>query len=193
MRERSSTSRSAAGRTSVRALLASAGVKMRSGTAPTNRRDDGARLALWLALVGLMILLGYGTRAAAGKPEPDVLYHWSTAVGGVVQDGIVLVLVLAIAGFSRDRIALRRPRSWPGAGAVLVFALVGVYLFEGIYAQLVHLGNEQGLTPSHWEPQHAGAYIANAIVICTFVPFVEEVTYRGLGYTLLKRFGRWPA
>jgi membrane protease YdiL (CAAX protease family) len=25
------------------------------------------------------------------------------------------------------------------------------------------------------------------------VPFVEELTYRGLGYTLLERFGRWPA
>jgi membrane protease YdiL (CAAX protease family) len=166
---------------------------MRSGTAPTNRRDDGARLALWLTLVGLMIALGYASRAESGKPAPDVLYHWSTAVGGIVQDAILLVLVLAIAGFSRDRIALRPPRSWLRAGGVLLAALVAVYLFEGIYAQLVHLGNEQGLTPNRWEPQHAAAYVANAVVICTFVPFVEEVTYRGLGYTLLERLGRWPA
>ena len=33
----------------------------------------------------------------------------------------------------------------------------------------------------------------NAIVICTWIPFVEELTYRGLGYSLLERFGRWPA
>ena len=32
-----------------------------------------------------------------------------------------------------------------------------------------------------------------AIVICTFIPFVEELTFRGLGYSLLERFGRWPA
>jgi membrane protease YdiL (CAAX protease family) len=166
---------------------------MRSGTAPTNRRDDGARLALWLTLVGAMIFLGYATRAASGKPDPDVLYQWSTTIGGLVQDAILLVLVLAIAGFSRDLIALRAPRSWLRAGGILVVALVSVYLFEGIYAQLVHLGNEQGLTPSRWEPEHAAAYVANAVVICTFVPFVEEVTYRGLGYTLLERFGRWPA
>ena len=25
------------------------------------------------------------------------------------------------------------------------------------------------------------------------MPFVEELTYRGLGYSLLERFGRWPA
>ena len=25
------------------------------------------------------------------------------------------------------------------------------------------------------------------------MPFVEELTFRGLGYGLLERFGRWPA
>jgi len=61
--------------------------------------------------------------------------------------------------------------------------------------QLVFPGyfGEQGLTPSHWEPAHAAAYVVNGIVICTWVPFVEELTYRGLGYTLLEPFGRWTA
>ena len=166
---------------------------MRSGTASPYRKDDGARLALWLALVGVMIFLGYASRASSGKPDPDVLYHWSTAVGGVVQDAIVLLLVLAIAGFRRELLALRRPRSWWAAAGALVAALVAVYCFEVVYSQLVHLGNEQGLTPDRWEPHHAAAYVGNAIVICTFVPFVEELTYRGLGYTLVERFGRWPA
>jgi uncharacterized protein len=30
-------------------------------------------------------------------------------------------------------------------------------------------------------------------VICLWVPLVEELTYRGLGYSLLERLGRWPA
>jgi hypothetical protein len=33
----------------------------------------------------------------------------------------------------------------------------------------------------------------NGIVICTVIPFVEELTYRGLGYSLLEPLGRWPA
>jgi uncharacterized protein len=57
----------------------------------------------------------------------------------------------------------------------------------------VRVGNEQGLTPDHWEPRHALVYVVNGIVICTWVPFVEELTYRGLGYSLLERLGRWPA
>ena len=140
-----------------------------------------------------MIALSYWSRAAAGKPDPQVLYEWSTAIGGVIQDGIVLALVLAIAGFRRELLALRRPRSIRSAFRLLGIALVTVYVFEVAYSHLAHPGNEQGLTPAHWEPRHALAYVANSIVICTVVPFVEELTYRGLGYSLLERFGRWPA
>jgi membrane protease YdiL (CAAX protease family) len=152
-----------------------------------------AQLAGWLALVSLLILLAYASRATEGKPDPQVLYRWSTAVGGVIQDGIILLLVLALAGFNRKLLGLRRPRSIPQALRLLGGAIVLVYVFEITYSALTHPGNEQGLTPSHWEPAHASAYVANGIVICTVIPFVEEVTYRGLGYSLLEPLGRWPA
>jgi membrane protease YdiL (CAAX protease family) len=154
---------------------------------------DDRRLVLWLALVAAMIALAYGSRLASGKPDPDVLYRWSTFIGTLVQDALVLVVVLAIAGFRLDLFALRRPRGfWRTVGTIAV-ALVAIYFFEVVYAQLTHEGNEQGLTPDHWEPRHAAAYIANAAAICVWVPFVEEMTFRGLGYSLLERFGRWPA
>jgi membrane protease YdiL (CAAX protease family) len=140
-----------------------------------------------------MIAIGYWSRAVAGKPDPQVLYEWSTAIGGVIQEGIVLTLVLAIAGFRRDLLALQRPRSIRTALRLLGIALAVVYAFEIAYSNLAHPGNEQGLTPAHWEPRHAVVYVVNGIVICTVVPFVEELTYRGLGYSLLERFGRWPA
>lgn len=151
------------------------------------------RLAGWLALVGLMIALSYATRATDGKPDPDVLYQWSTAVGGIVQDGIILIVVLALAGFDRDLLALRRPESIPRAVGLLLGAIVAVYAFEILYSAISHPGNEQGLTPTQWEPSHAAAYVVNSIVICTVIPFVEELTYRGLGYSLLEPYGRWFA
>jgi membrane protease YdiL (CAAX protease family) len=140
-----------------------------------------------------LIALGYASRFVGGKPDPQVLYRWSTAVGGVIQEAIVVGLVLAIAGSRRDLLALRRPRSIPTALRLLGVSLVLVYAFEVAYSHLAHPGNEQGLTPAHWEPRHALAYVVNGIVICTVVPFAEEVTFRGLGYALLERFGRWPA
>ena len=105
----------------------------------------------------------------------------------------MLALVLAIAGFSTGLLALRRPMTIRQAAALVGVAILAIYAFETLYGALVHPGNEQGLTPDRWEPSHAAAYVGNAIVICTFVPFVEELTYRGLGYSLLERFGRWPA
>jgi len=140
-----------------------------------------------------MIALAYIGRATEGKPDPQVLYRWSTAVLGLIQDGIILGIVLVLARGNFGLLALRRPGSWPAALRVLGVAIVGIYVFEVVYSAVLHPGNEQGLTPSHWEPSHAAAYIANGIVICTFIPFVEELTFRGLGYSLLERFGRWPA
>lgn len=165
----------------------------RSGTASPYRTNEGARLVLWLILVGLLIAVAYGSRAGSGKPSSQTLYQWSTAVGAIVQDAIVLGIVLAIAGFRRDLLALRRPRSLGRTLLVVLAALLAIYVFEGLYSALAHPGNEQGLTPSRWEPAHAAAYVVNSIVICTWVPFVEELTYRGVGYSLLARFGRWPA
>jgi membrane protease YdiL (CAAX protease family) len=147
----------------------------------------------WLVLVGLMIALAYGTRASSGKPDPQVLYQWSTALGALIQDGILLGLVLAIAVGNFGLLALGRPVRLAQAGWILLGSIVAVYIFEALYSALTHPGNEQGLTPSHWEPKHAAAYVVNAIVICTFIPFVEELTYRGVGYSLLEPFGRWPA
>lgn len=164
----------------------------RSDTAPAHGRDDARRLALWLLLVAILISLGYAARGSSAS-DSQLLYHWSTAVGAIVQDGIILALVLAIAGHRRDLLALRRPAALAQVGWILLGAIVTVYVFEGIYSALTHPGNEQGLTPSHWEPHRAAQYVVNAVVICTFVPFVEELTYRGLGFSVLERFGKWPA
>jgi membrane protease YdiL (CAAX protease family) len=144
-------------------------------------------------LVGVMIALAYVSRATQGKPDPQVLYEWSTAIGGLVQDSIILAIVLWLSRRDRSLLALRRPRSIRTAGELLGLAIVGIYIFEVAYSTLAHPGNEQGLTPAHWEPAHAAAYVANGIVICTFIPFVEELTFRGLGYSVLEPFGRWPA
>jgi len=125
--------------------------------------------ALVLSILALLVIV-----PAFWSGLPPVL-----AAGGVV-------LGLAGRGARRGGLATT-------ATAIGLLAIVGdvaIYAFEIVYSALTHPGNEQGLTPDRWEPAHATAYIVNAIVICTWVPFVEELTYRGLGYSLLERFGR---
>ena len=87
----------------------------------------------------------------------------------------MLLIVLAIAGFSGELLAFRRPRSWPRAlglaAAVFVALLVVLQLLELV----LHAGDEQGLVPKSWESSHAGAYFANFVVVALVAPFVEEL------------------
>jgi uncharacterized protein len=54
-------------------------------------------------------------------------------------------------------------------------------------------GEEQNLIPDRWDPSRAEPFAANFVVVALLAPVVEELMFRGLGYTLLERFGRWPA
>jgi membrane protease YdiL (CAAX protease family) len=148
------------------------------------------RLFWWSLLVAALAVLEYAGRFAGGQPDRNVLYEYSTAVGSALVYGVLLLIVLAIAGWRRDLLALRRPRSWRRALAYAFLLLVGVYTAVALMDPFLHGGREQGLTPTAWEPSHAWAYVANAVVVAGLAPIVEELTYRGLGYSLLERYGR---
>jgi uncharacterized protein len=154
-----------------------------------------APLALWTSFVLAFASLSYSVRFTAGKPERDTLYKWSTAVGGLVQFAIIALIVYGIAGLGRRRelLALRRPTSWRLAAAIGVGIGIAMLVLLSLLSPLLEPGREQGLTPDHWEPAHAAAYVVNGLVIAGVAPIVEELTFRGLGYSLLERFGRWTA
>jgi membrane protease YdiL (CAAX protease family) len=149
------------------------------------------RLAGWFALVGTLILLNYSTHFAGEDPPEDFVYRWDSAIGGVIQFGIMLGVVLALARgpWFRDVLGLRPPESWRRAAGLCALVLVGVYVLAGIVAQFLDPGEEQGLVPESWDPDRLPQFIANFVVIAAFAPLVEELTFRGLGYGLLERYG----
>jgi CAAX protease family protein len=152
-------------------------------------------LVLWTAFVLTFATLSYAGRATEGKPNPDVLYQWSTLAAYVVQYLVIALIVWGIAGLGqrRELFALRRPTSWGLAAKIGVGIWVGIGILAGVLGPVLHPGREQGLTPTRWEPAHAGAYIANGIFIAVLVPIIEELTFRGLGFSLLQRYGEWTA
>lgn len=153
---------------------------------------DRARLTAWSALVLALAVLGYATRASGGKPDQDFLFKYSTAVGGAIQYGIILAIVLAIAGSKRELFALHRPTSLARAFSYGFLALITAYVVGAIVSTFSDPGDEQGL-PKHWEHGHTGAYVANFVVIALIAPVVEELMFRGLGYSLLRPLGEVPA
>jgi membrane protease YdiL (CAAX protease family) len=151
------------------------------------------RLVLWLGFVGALIFLAYSIRISEGPPKGEPLYDYGTAASGVVSYAIMLAVVLGISSGNRELLALRRPDSWRRALWLALATFVGIYVSTGILDHFLHAGKEQGLTPHGWEPSRAGAYAANFVVIAVVAPVVEEITYRGLGFSLLQRFGIWVA
>jgi membrane protease YdiL (CAAX protease family) len=166
-------------------------VNDRSAIEP-HRRDERTRLAVWLALVAFLIVLQYAGRASGGQ-ESNPLYKWSFAVGSLLQEAVLFLIVGAIAGFSARRLGLRVPRSVWRAVGFIVLGFLAIQAFEVAYAALAHPGNEQQLTPDRWQPSRAAQYAVNGLIVCTVVPFVEEMTFRGLGFYLLRPYGTWFA
>jgi membrane protease YdiL (CAAX protease family) len=153
-------------------------------------------LALWTSFVLVFATLSYSARFTEGKPDRDTLYEWSTAIAGLAQFLFVALIVYGIAGLAgrrRDVLALRRPTSWPLAAGISVAILLTMAVLLGLLSPLLEPGQEQGLTPTHWEPSHAAAYLVNGLVVAVVAPFVEEITFRGLGYSVLVPFGGWTA
>ena len=152
--------------------------------------------ALWTSFVVAFATLSYSLRFTEGKPPRNLLYKWSTLVGNLVQFAIIAAIVYGIAGLTSDRretLALRRPSSWATAARIGAGVIAGMIVLSQVLGPILHPGREQGITPDTWQPSHAGAYIANAIGIAVVAPIVEELTFRGLGYSLFARYGRWTA
>ncbi len=160
-----------------------------------------ARVASWTALVAVIAALNYaarfsGSNAATSHSGRNSVYSYSTFAGGLVVYLFWLGLVLAIAVDRWDLLALRRPLSWRRAAGLAIGAVVLVYIFEALVTLLPlpqSPGKEQGLTPTHWEPAHAGAFAANLVLFALVAPLVEELTFRGLGQSLLRPLGRWQS
>jgi hypothetical protein len=161
---------------------------------------DRARLAAWTGLVGLLAALNYaarfsGSSSTSSNAHNDV-YSYSTFAGGLIVYLVWLGAVLWVAAGRRDLLALRLPRSLPRAAGLAVAAVAAIYLIEAIVSVIPlpeSPGKEQGLTPTHWEPAHAGAFAANVVLYALVAPVVEELTFRGLGQSLLAFLGRWPS
>jgi HAD superfamily hydrolase (TIGR01509 family) len=158
------------------------------------------RLIAWGTFVGLIALLNYAQRFSGSgsgiRGSRQAVYSYSTFAGGVVLYGVWLGVVLLIAIDRFDLLAFRPPRGWGRALALATSVIVLIFAWELVVSTIPlpqSPGKEQGLTPSHWEPSHAGAFAANLVLFAVIAPFVEELTFRGEGQSLLRALGRWPS
>jgi membrane protease YdiL (CAAX protease family) len=154
-------------------------------------RSDLA-LALWLGLaVGLIALAFAGT--STGETEVgdrDLLFEYSFAVQSLIGYAFLTALTLAIAKLF--------PSVWSALGFrsfrlrwlwITLGLTVAALIVSAALEPLVHAGEEQGLAPTEWDGDRAGAFVVNAVVVALLAPFAEELFYRGLGVRVLGFLG----
>lgn len=151
------------------------------------------KLTAWVILVATLALLGYATRLSGGKPPEDAAYRYSTAASGLVQYAIILGVVLLIARPDWSLLALRRPRGWARILTAVLIVFGTVYAASAIVSAYSDPGREQGLTPQGWDSSRAAPFVVNFVVFVAVAPVVEELTFRGLGYSLLAPLGALTA
>ena len=87
------------------------------------------------------------------------------------------------------------PHHGSARSAWLLLALVAIYAAAFVYERALSLfgdwnaTDEQGLVPDGWDSSRAGAFVAFFLVVTFVAPAVEELTYRGLGISLLAALG----
>jgi membrane protease YdiL (CAAX protease family) len=152
------------------------------------------RLYFWVVLVGGFAALGYASYGDNSGRSDDI-YKFSTFTNGTILYAVILGIGLAIAIDRFDLLALRRPANVGLAARVAIVVVVAIFALEWIVTRLPFEdpGKEQGLAPTHWVPGHDAAFAANLVLFVGIAPCVEEIVFRGLGQSLLRRFGSLPA
>ena len=159
-----------------------------------DHRASGA-LVGWLAFVAIFSALNYASRFSGPTPPKDVAYRWESSIGALIQFGVVLAIVLLLArGRSkREFFALRQPTSWGLAATISIVVIVVILLIAQALAPFADPESEQGLIPTHWDPDRIAQFAAFAFAVTIIGPIVEELMFRGAGFSLLEPFGRWAA
>lgn len=153
------------------------------------------RLVAWLVFAFALAALAYAARIGGASTPDDVAYQWSSSIAAIVQYGFMLgLLLLFTKGLERrEAFALRRPPSWPRAIGLAAGCIAAIWAASAILSHFLDATDEQGLVPNGWDSSRWAPFVAFFLVVTIVAPIVEELTYRGLGFTLIAPFGIWVA
>ena len=159
-----------------------------------DHRVSGALIG-WLSFVAIFSALNYTARFSGPSPPKDVAYRWESSIGALIQFAVVLAIVLLIARSrnKREFFALRRPTSWGLAAAISLVVVVVILLIAQALSPFADPEAEQGLIPTYWDPDRIAQFAAFAFAVTIVGPIVEELMFRGAGFSLLEPFGQWTA
>lgn len=168
---------------------------MQTTSSPTSIRPSSRHktwpVVVWLAVSAMLVLLAFwGASRSSDSGNDDILYDADLAKSGFVFYGVIAVVSLLIGlAYPRraDALGFRRFRMrwvWISFGVVVATTIVAIAT-----EPFLHGAEDQGLGADRWEPEHAGAFFANVVVLVLLGPFTEELFFRGLGVRVFMAYG----
>jgi uncharacterized protein len=159
---------------------------------PSAWSRSSVALAGWVIVAAGLIALAFYWTSQAGTvvQERDLLFEYEFTVQSVIGYAILIGFTFAIAaGFPNVRSALGF-RSFPRRWLWITFGLtLAALVVSAALEPLFHAGEEQGLAPTEWDSDRAGAFVLNALIVALVAPFAEEIFFRGLGVRVLGFLG----
>lgn len=171
---------------------------MQTTSSPTSATPStdykAAPVFAWSILAALFIAFGFIGREVSSEDTSDIFYDSAFAVTTIVYYAVLVGLTFLIGlGYRPTPPALGlNPFRWKWVG-IAIGLIIGVLIVAAALEPLLHGGRDQGLSPDEWQPEHAGAFLLNGIVVSTLVPFTEELFFRGLGVRALQFLGGMTA
>lgn len=152
-------------------------------------RVSGALIG-WVAFVATFATLQYVGQLLS-DPQEGVAYRWASSISALISSAVVLAIALLLARGRdvREAFALRKPRSWGSAAAISVAVILTVLAVSAALAPFANPEEEQGLVPTDWRSDRVAPFLAFAFTVVVVAPLVEEMMFRGIGFSLLEPFG----
>ena len=161
-----------------------------AGAIASSPARERIALALWLGIAALQIAVSFAVGGSGSDRDGEPFYDYSLAVGSLLLYGVLIALTFWIASLFPNRLAALGLRSFPARTLWLVAGVVVASVaVSALLEPILHAGREQGLEPEQWRSDRAAAFVVNAIVVATIVPFTEELFFRGLGVRVLRFLG----
>jgi membrane protease YdiL (CAAX protease family) len=153
------------------------------------------RLSIWLALIALLTFAQvYGRYVADSDTIDDPLYSSSFAASSLTQWILLGGIAFGLAYGARELLALRAPRRVGRAVLIAIATFLLVVITGAVLSALgLNPSSEQGLVPDDWPPPDQAVFAFNVALVVLVGPLVEELLFRGLGFSLLRPFGRMVA
>lgn len=159
----------------------------------------GLGLAFLLTLLAVVIVeviasVFFGVHIAKNAEPPGSI----ALIDTVLQDAIFVIVAVMLARSGLRRVSSAQfgltPTPARRAALLIVLTYVIFFAFTALWSALLDVSTKEKLLEQLGTNEGTGLLLASALLTCVVAPICEEILFRGLIFTSLRKLrGPWPA